>query len=180
MFLYFLKATTKLKANVLYFALLPNGANDKELNKMVDLILSSVEESERNKFISSATLDNDTPFVRALCHPAVTKELIEKLLNKNDHINLKQLLVAFDMIARYRKHINQSFNDLKPLMDRLKKLEQDENYQLASSQLPHIICRHNNKPLLEWFYQYINKVRSRNHIVYHYSIFKFFSLIIVV
>jgi hypothetical protein len=104
MFLYFLKATTKLKANVLYFALLPNGANDKELNKMVDLILSSVEESERNKFISSATLDNDTPFVRALCHPAVTKELIEKLLNKNDHINLKQLLVAFDMVARYRKY----------------------------------------------------------------------------
>jgi hypothetical protein len=130
---------------------------------MVDLILSSVEKSETNKFISSATLVNDTPFVRALCHPAVTKELIEKLLNKNDHIDMKQLLVAFDMVARYRKHMSQSFDYLKPLMDRLKNLEQDDNYQLASSQLPHIICRHNNKPLLKWFYQHINKVRSRNH-----------------
>jgi hypothetical protein len=160
-----------LKTSVLHFALLPNGANDKELNDMVDLILCSVNKSETTKLINLATLDNETPLARALCHPLVKKELIERLLNNNDDINVRQLLVAFNMVAQYRKDIDQSFEYLKPVIDRLKNLEQGDNSQLTSSQLPHIICRHDNKPLLKWFYQYMNKVTPKNH---RLSLFDFF------
>jgi hypothetical protein len=153
----FFKATTKLKANVLYFSLLPNGANATELKEMIDLILNHVGKSKKNTFINLATLDNETPLSRALCHPVVTKELIEKLFNKNEDIDGNQLLATFDRVAHRRKDVDQLSVCLDLLVDRLKR---DDDYLFVLNQLSHIICRHNNESLLKWFYEYMKKVRS--------------------
>ncbi len=153
----FLKATTKMKASVLYFALLPNLASSDELYKMVELILNHANEiGEREKLIGSATIDNQTPLGRALCHSAVTNKLIKELIKDNDQFNMKQLLVAFEMVARHPGQNKEYFDYLKPLLERLRKHNSGDS---KSDQLPHIICRYNNALLLKWFYQYSIKVR---------------------
>ena len=126
---------------------------------MVELILyytkqSDEEEDKKKNFISMATLDNQTPLARVLCHPAVTSDLVQKILDEIPKIDDKQLLVAFDMVARHSTNTKKPLDYLSPLTHWIKN-----NYQATLSQLPHIICRHNNKRFLEWFYDEIIKVR---------------------
>ena len=124
---------------------------------MVKLILDTAEGIKgTNILLGLATLDNQTPLARAVCHPTATKELVE-LLNKSDQIDDRQLLVAFDMVARNRGNTIETLDHLKPLAARLV------NYKSQSGLTPllHIICRHNNKALLEWFYTNIIEVRMK-------------------
>jgi hypothetical protein len=156
-FFFFSKATTKLKASVLFFALIPSPVNSKDLYNMVILILSRAKEiQETEKLIGLATLDNQTPLARALCHPAVTTNLVEKLLDHNHEITEKQLLVVFDTVACNRGHISELLKCLTMLVDWLKK----HNGQATLKQLPYIFCRHNNVLLLKWFYDNVDTVRS--------------------
>jgi hypothetical protein len=126
---------------------------------MIDLILNSETEKKHNSdLINIATLDNETPLACAVCHPNISEDLIKKLLGgKNEKINEQQWLVVINMIARYRKCPDkESFNYLKPIVDLLK----DSNDKPKLGQLPHLICRHDNKEFLEWFYENINEVRQ--------------------
>ncbi|CAF1423214.1 unnamed protein product [Adineta steineri] len=148
-------ATTKFKASVLYFSLLPNQPRSDDPYKMVELILKSAEEKKvTSKLINLAILDNETPLARALCHPAVTDELIQKLLESNSQITEKQLLIAFDMVARQHRNNHESFDYIKPLLD---KLENDDKSPTKLCQLSHIICRYNNASLGKWFFENIIK-----------------------
>lgn len=144
-----------MQESVLYFALLPSRIKDDELHDMVKLILNSERRRKGpNKLIGLATLDKQTPLARALCHPAVTVGLIN-LLNKSDQIDDKHLLTAFDVFAHHHGLTpNKPLNYLEPLVARLKKYKCEP----PLSPLLHIICRHNNEPLLEWFYENIIKV----------------------
>jgi hypothetical protein len=129
---------------------------------MVHLILSRAEEiKQTHTLIGLVTLSNETSLARALCHPAVTDEIIKDLLNKNDLINEKQLLVAFDMVARYGGHTEKPLEYLKPLINWLE----NHGHQATLSQLPHLFCRHDNVSLLKWFNK-VNTDKVRRDLIY--------------
>lgn len=160
---------------MLIFALLPNRANGEELFNMVQLILNPKQSSTQNthssvsmrsarspNIVALATLDNQTPLARALCHPAVTAELVT-LLNKQDWITDKQLLIAFDLVARHRRDPEKPYDYLKPLENRLKEAYKNQS---DLRQIPHLICRHNNSPLLSWFYENIIEVSTQTRLMH--------------
>lgn len=125
---------------------------------MIDLILNSeMGKKHKSDLINIATLDNQTALACAVCHPNVSEDLIKRLLRgQSEDINKQQWLVAINMAACYRKQPDETlFKCIESIIDLLN----DSNNKLQLAQMPHLICRHDNEQFLEWFYEYIKKVR---------------------
>ena len=133
---------------------------------MVELILEhAIQIGKANSLLELVTVDNQTSLARALCHPKVTKELVQRLIRKDGQMNQRQVLIAFDMLARRYQHPDASFEHLQPVLDQYK---QQVIYQSLLYQLLHIIVRHNNIYLLKWLYENM-KVRSNQEEIFSSS-----------
>lgn len=148
------KAITKFNGSVLYFAFLVNQANGEQLRAMVDLILNSARNGNGRDLMNLTTLDNETPLARALCHPAVTMNIVQRLLDENDRMDENQVLVAFDIMARHHNQRQESLDYLKPLLSWLTI----PNYREIFNQLAHICCRYDDVSLLKWLHQIMKEV----------------------
>lgn len=122
-------------------------ASSQELQKMVDLIISKDKDGEKS-LIRQYTVDGVTPLALALCHPQATEKLVDQLKNVHE----KQLLVALNTLAnprRFQAIKHKGLEYLTPFVNQLAKC----SHATVSNQLFHIICRHNNKDLLERIYK---------------------------
>ncbi|UJR17163.1 hypothetical protein I4U23_004059 [Adineta vaga] len=152
-------ATSKFQESVLHFALIPNRATSEELKKMIALIKTSAEDiTQKKMLIQMATLHNHTPLAYALCHPSVTESIINELFIKDDQIDDKQFLIAFDALASHVHRKPEEFNYLNPILDWC-----NHGYSMTLKQLPHIFCRHNNVSLLKWFDEKYSKVNTLDY-----------------
>jgi hypothetical protein len=102
------------------------------------------------------TLDNRTPLVFALCHPQITKEIIQVILksmtsNSGDFLDQTQIFVAIGEVARQKKIT--SYDHLKPVLDVC-----DDN---TFNQLFHFPCRYNNDSLLYWLIKESSKSKNQ-------------------
>lgn len=144
---------TKLRANVLHFALIPlQPPNVQDIKKTIDLILASepVKQKGRDKdLICQSTIDGITPFSMALFYP----ELREESMKRFEDADGKYLLVALKMlINRLRiapdSYLKEMEKQVKVLVKKLKRCYD----QKIPKQVFHIVCRYNNAFLLKTIY----------------------------
>lgn len=114
--------------------------------KMIGLILNN--QKDRNvDLVKQCTVEGSTALAFAMCHPQASEALIEKLT----FIDEKYLLMALNMLASRRRFNignNKQMDYLKSFVDQLASCGNE-----TIKQIFHIICRYDNKDLLDHFYK---------------------------
>jgi hypothetical protein len=159
------KVLSKLNASVLHFTLFPgNTESAKELHSMVEFIMEQPLANEKD-LLNLCTLDNRTPLVFLVCHPALKippsvngsqDQKARKDLMKMFTENIKdkrQILLAFDLIAQRRQL--QYFEHWQSLIT-IKA-----SSLIIPGQILHLVCRHDNATLLKWL---MNQKILREHL----------------
>ncbi|CAM2714402.1 unnamed protein product [Rotaria socialis] len=145
-----IKARTKLGANVLHFILFrgtPKAPED--LENLVKFILDEEKKSSQGKheLVKQCTVDRRPPLAFALCHSAVTQELVNMLSSVEDD----QLPIVLDMVARMvvLKEPPENVSLIGCLNWFKDRLEKYQEKVLPS--VFQIICQHDNLDLLKFF-----------------------------
>jgi hypothetical protein len=137
-------------------ALLSNNSNGYDLVKMVKLILECAE-NEKDILTTMATLHNYTPLAIAVGHPKVTCELI-KLLLPNE-LTDEQVLIAFEAMARSKTKKEEVDGFFAPILERVEEKLREKDTLKLYNDIRHIIYKHDNIFLLDWFMKTFNAVR---------------------
>ncbi|CAF3640133.1 unnamed protein product [Rotaria socialis] len=155
-----IKARTKLGANVLHFILFrgtPKAPED--LENLVKFILDEEKKSSQGKheLVKQCTVDRRPPLAFALCHSAVTQELVNMLSSVEDD----QLPIVLDMVARMvvLKEPPENVSLIGCLNWFKDRLEKYQEKVLPS--VFQIICQHDNLDLLKFFLE-DSKLESPN------------------
>jgi ankyrin repeat protein len=116
--------------------------------------LRYVWSNEQPNLTLMCTIDNRTPLVFAVCHPEITKEIIQDLLNfmTNDSKDLDQNQI-FITIGQVAKQSLNSYDILTPVLDACNSH--------TFNQLLHFSCRYNNYNLLKWLIQPPSEVNNQ-------------------
>jgi hypothetical protein len=151
---------------VLHLIFIPRGQDSNALTNMFEYLTHELATTTRSfpgtqktkNLARACTLDNRTPLVSAVCHPAITENIIQELVNAMQispddnaiHFIVNQSPVEWDTfrtqiimaIAHVARQVFSNYDHLRPIVQ-VCPLE-------VCQQLIHFPCRYNNRKLLEW------------------------------
>jgi ankyrin repeat protein len=160
---------------VLHFTFIPNEQTKDQLSDMFKYIKEKLNpgttqsyfpwSTEQSNLALMRTVDNQTPLVLAVCHPEITKDIIQDLLNymrsnsedsfnqtsSQPNIYQTQIFMAIEQVARQKRLKNYDY--LTPV---LEVCNVD-----TFNQLFHFPCRYNNVNLLQWLIEQSSRFNDR-------------------
>jgi hypothetical protein len=159
---------------VLHFAFIPNGQTKDQLSAMFECIKENLNlgttqsyfpwSTEKSNLALMCTVDNRTPLVLAVCHPAITEKIIRDLLNhmKDNSADIfnptspernvyrTQICIAIQQVAIQEL---KSYDHLTPVLD-----DCDPD---IFDQLLHFPCQYKNLNLLQWLIERSSTYNNR-------------------